>query len=185
MICPNCKEQIPDQLLICPICKESISEPVTFRKRSVLINKEAIQIYEELSQEEKKEHDYMKAYKKEIYQQARNINLKNEKKDDVLDIFGKEEKEKPCLIVELLLTMISGSLILLLFLNHTYTVAIPLGIRILYVVYAILGSSALVLTLALTQILRKRKLQTLLFFIILNIVFIASIGYLHWVAQII
>jgi hypothetical protein len=185
MICPNCKEQIPDQLLICPMCKESISEPVTFRKRSVAINKEAIQIYEELSQEEKKEHDYMKAYKKDIYQQARSINLRNETRDDVLNIFGKEEKEKPFLAIEALLTMVSGLLIVLLFLNHAYTVAIPLGINKLYIIYATIGSSALVLVIAFLQILRKRKLRILILFILLNIVFIGSIGYLHWVAQII
>jgi len=91
MVCPNCGETIKDNLLVCPHCKDPVSEPIPFKKRKSTVDAKYVELYEELVEEEKKDIDYMKIYRKEMTRSARSMNLQNEAADDVLSLF--EEKE--------------------------------------------------------------------------------------------
>lgn len=183
MLCPNCKETIQDHLLICPLCKETISEPVTFKKRSVQINKEALQIYDELTQEEKKEHDYLKTYKKDMYKQAKSLNLNNDQKEDVLDILGRDAPVKPNLFFEVGLTILTSIVVLMLVASQIVSFVIPYGVTTLHLIYATLGLSALTLLIIIVKILKHKKAKTLLLIGLLHLIYLSAITYLHFFAK--
>lgn len=183
MLCPNCKETIQDHLLICPLCKETISEPVTFKKRSVQINKEALQIYDELTQEDKKEHDYLKTYKRDLYKQAKSLNLNNDQKEDVLDILGRDAPVKPNLFFEVVLTILSSIVVLVLVASQILSFVIPYGVTTLHLIYATLGLSALTLFIIIAKLFKHKKAQTLILVGMLHLIYLAAIIYLHFFAK--
>lgn len=183
MLCPNCKETIQDHLLICPLCKEAISEPVTFKKRSVQINKEALQIYDELTQEDKKDHDYLKMYKKDMFKQAKSLNLNNDQQEDVLDILGREAPEKPNLFFEVVLTILSSIVVLALVASQILSFVIPYGVTTLHLIYATLGLSVLTLLIIIAKLFKHKKAQTLILVGMLHLIYLAAIIYLHFFAK--
>jgi len=182
MNCPNCKETIQDNLLVCPFCKEPISEPVAFRKRQVALNKDVMKIYEDIVAEEKKDFDYMWFYKKDIYKQAKSMNLNNEKQEDVLDILHKDPKSIGNHFLEWFFTMISGLMILSIFARDYISFTYPYGITVRQIAYGLFGIGFFVILLSVWKIIRNKRLFFPLIFVIAHLLFVASIGYLHLIA---